>query len=157
MSQLITIVALLLGAIPAFSDAIGTRFEDHAVTAIHRGRPAPVDITSNSTARQFRTLLKTGAESGPNFAGRFTVVVWGCGTECQSFAVIDARTGRVHDPPTAAELGLDFRLDSRLLVINPAHAIRERYGAAPPAWLSSRFYVFHDDGRWERVESPGRP
>ncbi len=76
-------------------------------------------------ARLFRTAMKDGAAKGPNFAGRFTIVEFGCGTSCVNWAVVDAKTGRVFDPPPTAPLsimytsgvGLEFRRDSRLLVL----------------------------------------
>ena len=32
---------------------------------------------------------------GPNYAGHYRVVVWGCGTSCAMFAVVDLRNGKV--------------------------------------------------------------
>ena len=43
----------------------------------------------------FRTVLRNGMKWGPNFAGHYAVVVWGCGTSCSSFAVVNLRTGQV--------------------------------------------------------------
>jgi hypothetical protein len=78
-------------------------------------------------ARTFRTRLREGASAGPNFAGRYTFVQWGCGTGCAQSGVIDAATGRVFFPPLDFHDIYDmedersrrrvFRLDSRLLVL----------------------------------------
>jgi hypothetical protein len=95
------------------------RFEDHPATESFSGTPAPVDLRSQPWAREYRTALRTGAAEGPNFAGAYTLVLWGCGTQCQSWAVVDARTGRVYGNPFDAELLVDFRRDSRLVVVNP--------------------------------------
>ncbi len=102
------------------------RFEDYPVREIYKGRPAPVRLDSK-TARMFRTRLREGARSGPNFAGRYTVVIWGCGTGCAQMGVVDAPTGRVYFPPVEymdipdmedeAHRSEWFRLDSRLLRI----------------------------------------
>lgn len=93
-------------------------FRRHPVSETYTGTPAAVDLESHPQARQFRTRLTEGAKQGPNFAGRYTVVEWGCGTSCQQLAVIDARTGHVSDWLTT-ELGSDYRLDSRLFIKNP--------------------------------------
>lgn len=94
-------------------------FESYPVSVAFRGKPAPVDLASAKLARRYRTVLRDGARSGPNFADHFTVVSWGCGTLCQAHAIVDARTGRVY-MPIVTGYGLEFRRDSRLLVADPA-------------------------------------
>ncbi len=110
----------------AASERPAPRFEDYPAREVYRGRPAPVRLDSRR-ARMFRTRLTEDSRSGPNFAGRYTVVVWGCGTGCAQMAAVDARTGRVYFPQTGyidipeMEDGQGrartFRLDSRLLVL----------------------------------------
>jgi hypothetical protein len=98
-------------AVPRFSDfSVGEAFTD---------KPAPVDLASDPNARTFRTRLRQGAAKGPNFAGHYTIVSWGCGTDCQVTAVVDARNGRVVFAPFTAYSGTAFRRDSRLLIENP--------------------------------------
>jgi hypothetical protein len=102
------------------------RFEDYPAKEIYKGRPAPVRLDSRR-ARMFRTRLREEAPRGPNFAGHYTVVVWGCGTGCAQTAVVDARTGRVYFPPLEyhdipdtedeRNRARTFRLDSKLLVL----------------------------------------
>src|SRR5262245_19409738 len=73
-----------------------TRFPTFAAYAVHEGftgRPAQVDLKSDPDAPRFRTRLREGAATGPNFAGHFTIVTWGCGTDCQVTAVVDALSG----------------------------------------------------------------
>lgn len=100
------------------------RFEDYPVREVYKGPVAPVRLDSRR-ARMYRTRLREDSRGGPNFAGRYTVVVWGCGTSCAQMGVVDARTGRVYFPPVEymdivdvsdeAERRQWFRLDSRLL------------------------------------------
>ncbi|HEX8354950.1 MAG TPA: hypothetical protein VF611_18730, partial [Pyrinomonadaceae bacterium] len=102
------------------------RFEDYPARAVYKGPAAPVRLDSRK-ARMFRTRLREDSRSGPNFAGHYTVVVWGCGTGCAQMGVVDAKTGRVYFPPVdymdipdmedAGARARVFRLDSRLLVI----------------------------------------
>lgn len=62
------------------------------------GKPAaPVLKTAND--RKFRTMIRTAAAAGPDFAGHFTVAEWGCGAGCVSVAIVDAATGAVYRPP----------------------------------------------------------
>lgn len=74
-------------------------------------------------ARQHKTTIRNGAQHGPNFAGHYTVVYWGCGTSCAAFVIVDARSGRVYEPPEISrgvELSMDgpeYRRDSTLMVV----------------------------------------
>jgi hypothetical protein len=70
----------------------------------------------------FRTRLREGARKGPNFAGAFTVVVWGCGSSCQIVAVVDAMTGALSEQTLRTTNGVEYRRDSRLLIADPLHA-----------------------------------
>ena len=94
------------------------QFADYRVDTVFRGRPAVVDFSSQPDLRLFRTVLREGATRGPNFAGRLTVVQWGCGSPCQVQQLIDAPTGRLLGS-VGTELGAEYHVDSRLLVANP--------------------------------------
>ncbi|MEW6529673.1 MAG: hypothetical protein AB1473_02480 [Thermodesulfobacteriota bacterium] len=87
---------------------------------------------SKGRARTYRTRLREGAAKGPNFAGHYTVVRWGCGTDCIEFAIVDAIGGGVffpdflpvqsvppynEDNPTVIPRNVEFRLDRRLLIV----------------------------------------
>lgn len=100
------------------------RFEDFQVVSKFRGQPAPVDLTSHREALSFRTRLQEGAAKGPNFAGHYTVVMWGCGTACQIMAVVDAGEGSVSFAPFTASEGASYRLDSRLFIANPPEKLK---------------------------------
>ena len=93
-------------------------FSNYAVDSVYHGPLAPVDLARSHKARRFRTVLKRGAQKGPNFAGHLTVVTWGCGTSCIEVALVDARTGQVTASPIGAGYGVQHHLDSRLLVID---------------------------------------
>jgi hypothetical protein len=40
-------------------------------------------------------MIRMQAEEGPNFAGRYTVALWGCGSSCNGGALVDEKTGEV--------------------------------------------------------------
>jgi hypothetical protein len=120
-------------------------FNDYLVREVFRGKPAQANFSTDPDARRFITRVREGAKRGPNFAGHFTIVEWGCGTECQSFLIVDAKTGSIYSSPGLAALGLAFRINSRLLIVNPPEAIKKVYGTAVPGWLSTDYYVFEDN------------
>ena len=131
-------------------------FGHFKVESLPGARPAPVDLKSHPLARRYRTVLRAGAPEGPNFAGHYTVVGWGCGSSCVQFAVVDARNGAVFFPqgfqsvsgvhvnsdgfePDAARDGYwgRYRLDSRLLVV--LGALDER-----PDREGATYFLFED-------------
>ncbi len=123
------------------------RFEDYPVREVYRGPVAPVRLDSRR-ARMFRSRLREDSRSGPNFAGHYAVVVWGCGTGCAQMGVVDSKTGRVYFPPleymdipdVENEATRGFRPDSRLLVLTQNHYDgRGSYTA---------FYYLFDKGRF---------
>jgi hypothetical protein len=68
----------------------------------------------------FRTRIREGLRSGPNFANHLAIIEIGCGTGCRFVPVADANIGKVHDFPLGGEdnlyLNLHYRRDSRLVV-----------------------------------------
>lgn len=108
------------------------KFSDYPAGKPFSGKPAAAKV-ERADDRMFRTRIREGAAKGPNFAGRFTVVQWGCGSGCASTVIVDAGSGTVYHLP-AAELGCTdamcsmnmtcqtdtapwYRLDSELLIV----------------------------------------
>lgn len=131
INQLLSACALslaLLGAAGAAPKAAPT-FGDHPVKASDRadaGVPRPPLRLSTRTARRYTTVIHNAYQEPPNFAGHLRVASWGCGTDCRNIAVLDQRSGRVFTFPGVnaisgamgnSEERVDFRLDSRLLIV----------------------------------------
>jgi hypothetical protein len=138
---------------------------DYPVHETFAGKPAAVRLDS-SEARKFRTVLRNGSAEGPNFAGHYTAVVWGCGLGAFRLAVVDARTGQVYFPPfpctqvldgnrpspLAPEFNPAFWRDSRLLVVLGVEDTEH----ATAAQNAARFYVF-ERGTFRLVYSVSVP
>ena len=119
-------------------------FKDFPVQAIHQGAPAAVDLTSHPQARMYRTQLRRQALKGPDFAGHYTVAEWGCGSNCQSHMIVDAKTGRVYSG-LGSERGISIRLDSNLLIADPPMGPSGfAYPDNPTDSLPVRYYVWED-------------
>lgn len=132
----------------AFGQSAGTpRFEDYPVNEHFTGTPtAPILVTPDQ--RMFRTRIRNGISStrdvwigsyknpvrakGPNFAGHYFAIRWGCGSQCLMMAIVDAETGTVYSPPLARKDSLwvpldnlgdretDLRPDSSLMILRNA-------------------------------------
>lgn len=123
------------------------RFDAYPARGGFSGTPAPVDLASAEGARTFRTALREGAARGPDFAGHYTVVIWGCGSPCQRFAIVDARTGRVTFGRESLTVRAAYRLDSELLIANPLENWLDAFGShavdAIGGYAASHYY------RWD--------
>lgn len=127
------------------------RFEDFPVSQTSIGKLVE-PILSTREERRYKTVITrgvtkgwgvedgvTGAElatPGPNFAGHYAIVTWGCGSPCLMAAILDLKTGRAFPPPFHHGPGhsyfqvpwewpmkaFDYRLDSRLLIANICEA-----------------------------------
>jgi hypothetical protein len=124
------------------------RFEDYPSRYALHGAPVSPDTTSPD-ARRFLSALRRGVEKGPNFAGAYTVVIWGCGTSCQSGAVVDGRTGRVWPLPQDLARGAEFEVTSRLFVADPVKSRPQPYESAYVKYYEWRdsLFVFIDSVR----------
>lgn len=143
------------------------KFSDFPKKISFKGKPAPVRIEGRE-ARMFRSILRDGAKNGPDFAGHYTVVVWGCGADSFSLAVVNACDGKVYFPPfrciTLAggydALSIEgkevdnpaYRQDSHLLIFAGA----EDKPSVKPEDRSVQFWVFRD-GRFRLAYSIPAP
>jgi hypothetical protein len=117
--------------VAAFAEPRRLRFEDHPVETKKILRRAPVRLVT-SFDREFRTRITDAAKEAPNFAGRYRIEIWGCGSGCANGALLDLESGSVYRLPLDYRsdgwlegcnmLGPDlgFRLDSRLFVVTCA-------------------------------------
>ncbi len=102
------------GKLPQFSDY----FE-----RIYSGRVNAPDLNSHPDARSYRTRLRNAAKGQVNFAGEYILATWGCGTNCLTGALTNARTGQVVFLPGTIccwdydrQNPIDYRADSALIV-----------------------------------------
>jgi len=106
-------------ALPSFADFL-TRHQGE----IPKAGVKPLLTTAR--ARHYRTVIASEAKKESNFADHYRLVIWGCGTDCRGFAIVDQLNGRVYLPSGInyvagvmgnAEARVDFRTDSRLLIL----------------------------------------
>ena len=141
-------LCVCLLTLPAVAqDGATPGFKDYAVP-VYKGRAAALKLTTPQ-ARGYRTRLREGARRAVNFAGRYKLHTWSCGTGCLQTAFIDAKTGEVFFPaelngfiiclyqPGAVESleeALQFQKGSRLIVMS-GYPYSERDKAEPKKGL----------------------
>ena len=95
-------------------------FKQFKVNSTYRGATRfPNFYGRDRRFKDYRTRIRNGLKNGPNFAGHYSVIQFGCGTSCTEVYLADNRTGRVFAFPRGGEdnmsLDLAYELDSRLL------------------------------------------
>ena len=139
--------ACFLTSFVSAQDGAAPNFKDYAVPA-YKGRAAALKLTTPQ-ARGYRTRLREGARRAINFAGRYKLHTWSCGTGCLQTAFIDAKTGDVlfpaelngfiacyygTEPVKDLEEALQFQKGSRLIVMS-GYPYSERDKAEPKKGL----------------------
>lgn len=154
------------------------RFEDYPVNETFEREPtAPKLITPEE--RRFWTVIRQGITKGygvaeqpsgkerpgPNFAGHYFIVTWGCGSPCLMAAIVDGKSGRVLPPPFhhgpsqshfqvpwafPMQPALDYRLDSRLLIANICESDKATHINGHLAYKAERcgthYFLIGNDG-----------
>jgi hypothetical protein len=131
------------------------RFSDYPATRSAQPRaadPIRLRLTSPST-RRYRSILHQEFTKPANFAGHLRVAVWGCGTDCRNFAVLDQITGSAYTLPRVDEISgvmgndderVEFRQDSRLLIIS---------GSINEGTVPGKFYYLWTGKRLQRISA----
>ena len=90
---------------------------DRYKVKLYKGKLAEPDFNSNPEANQYITRIKEACKNGINFSGKYTLVIWGCGSPCQSGVVVDRTNGKIYNGYFSA-YGSEFKKDSRMIIIN---------------------------------------
>lgn len=127
------------------------RFEDFPIPAapISKGTPATPQFNTPGQ-RRYRTMIRQATAKGPNFAGRYTVAEWGCGTGCEQIAVVDTQSGHVYDGPAgispkgALYLGPNVEEDKTGIFYSPNSSLFIVVGC--PNYKKCGSYYYHWNG-----------
>jgi hypothetical protein len=103
------------------------RFSDYPASP-HAGPNAAPDVDSDPRSRRYRTQLRAWAKEKANFAGRYILATWGCGTSCTEIAIIDTASGKVFHP-AGARSNYILDVDAEVLADLPAGTRRADFGA----------------------------
>jgi hypothetical protein len=114
------------------------KFEDYPVKKIIKGKPSSIDFDKNPQAKQFnetgglggahKGLITSETAKGPNFAGHYRFMKWSGESKYVLVAIVDVSSGKIAYSPFKGDeanrpnfnpwTGLDYRVDSSLLVVN---------------------------------------
>ena len=83
------------------------RFEDYPVTKTYKGKTAPPKLGKREVELYEDRFKWTVENQKVNFAGRYIVTTWSCGSTCLFGTVIDAKTGK----PSWWKVRLNYRAE----------------------------------------------
>jgi hypothetical protein len=83
-----------------------------------------------------------------NFAGHYTLVSWSCGKTCQKHAIINNKDGRIVAYGLQSAYGVDFKVTSRLLVVNPYAKILN----PSPNGVTTYYEVLNDNSEFSDLK-----
>lgn len=98
------------------------KFEDFPIeTTVFTN--APLDLSSTSEEKTYKTRLMEYSKGPPNFAGIYRIVSIGCGSNCQRNWIINLKTGKILKDSyiQSTSHGLLYTTNSRLLIGNPPY------------------------------------
>jgi hypothetical protein len=84
----------------------GSGFSHYAVPLEFKGKSV-MPQHNTEASRRYRTVIREAVKHGPNFADHYTIAVWGCGTSCADFSIVDAVDGHVYDFPAGVSWSAD--------------------------------------------------
>jgi hypothetical protein len=70
-------------------------------------------------AMNFKSNIDEAVSKGPNFAGKYVVAQWGCGSNCQGHAVVNVESGKIIAFGPQTEAGVSVAPESRIMITNP--------------------------------------
>lgn len=101
------------------------KFPMFKVQNVYKGKLAAPDFKTDPGAKLYKTQIKNQCKArGVNFAGHYTVIEWGCGTECENIAIVDRITGVIYYssmPYTQGDegfYGIKYKQDSNIMIMN---------------------------------------
>jgi hypothetical protein len=124
--------------------AVGSFSAYPASGSVYAGRHVPPDLSAPDNYL-FRTRITAASQESPNFARRYVISIWGCGTGCGQGVAVNVATGKVIWLPGSFFLEpfdgdrFEYRLDSRLLIVNGHESDGDETPYAP------RCYVLSDE------------
>ena len=130
------------------------RFADYPVKKLERLKVAKPKVPKGwGEDPRLRLQTSVYSDSRTNFAGRYFLVIVGCGSTCVWGAIVHPKTGRIVPLPSVSSWfdthdkfeGIDFRHNSRLIVLSGNR--REKAGD-----MGRHFYVF-ENGKLKFLKS----
>lgn len=140
-SKIFILVSCLIAFASPLKAKTTPKFSDYSIKEIYQGQSKLPDFKNDEYIE-----FKLGSEladmkKGPNFAGHYTIMQGGCGTECIFTIVVDNKTGQYFKLPIdSSNSGIEYKVNSKMLLVS----VTKPFGSNVRDRCILKFYV------WER-------
>ncbi|WLD22835.1 hypothetical protein NU10_08865 [Flavobacterium dauae] len=88
-----------------------------------------VDVYSTEFGKWYRTMIRQSFNYGTtNFAGKYILNYWGCGSPCAVGVIINVENGKIIELPVSS-VGYKYQINSRMLIVNPTDSLDYYYNS----------------------------
>lgn len=81
-------------------------------------KSSKLQLEENDDNWRFRTRYREAFKKEADFAGKYKVVQWGCGTACQVNSLVNLETGQIIDGFTSS-MGVEYKMNSTIFIVDP--------------------------------------
>lgn len=156
-SLIIRVVAcalLLFFSCPALAEGEDANiFKNFAANEVITTKHTVKPVIDTPHKRRYRTRLTALYEQSPNFAGAYHITSFGCGSGCRKNWMLHIPSGRLTELPTTTR-GLLFKVDSRLLVVNPPFTLQDTSWHALKQQYADTKFLLLTDGKITPYKKP---
>lgn len=117
-------------------------FSDFNDIKKYSGDIADIKFASTTWSKKVTTTISKVVDRGPTFAGKYTVVTYVCGKECQRSTIVNVETGEVVADGLRSVYDVSYRLNSRLFIVNPKKNLPKK--TELKEGVSTDYYVLQD-------------
>lgn len=120
------------------------KFKDYPVKGTFDGKSRWLNLESvkKKDLRNFLGLNPRKLKS-PNFAKYYRILKGGCGTMCTTYVAIDCRDGEPYSLGIAATLGIRYRKDSSLIIMEPEEDLKKLNNGLKEQFLVDKTTYFY--------------
>jgi hypothetical protein len=95
---------------------------------------------------RYRTIINNAAKMEPDFDGKYKIITFGGGSGVTAYFILDLNTGIVYEPNSHSYFGMEYNVNSKLLIINPPQEIIDYWGYGYedniiPGWVQVEYLI----------------
>ncbi len=127
-------------------------FKEYMIVPKPFPKASKLQLKKNSSSWEFRTYFKEAFKEEADFAGKYKVVQWGCGSGCQVNSLINLETGEIITG-FISSMGVLYGLNSSVFITDPFME-EEFLNGRPTIYGTAKIYHF-DGTKFNLIREQG--